>query len=54
MVATIELRDFQPGDAPAVYRWFNDSRVTADLVGRRDSFTRAQPKGRPRTFAGSS
>ncbi len=39
MVATIELRDFQLVDAPAVHRWFNDPRVTADLVGRRESFT---------------
>lgn len=39
MVATIELRDFRPADAPAVHRWFSDSRVTADLVGRRESFT---------------
>ena len=31
----IELRDFEPGDATAVHRWFNDPRVTADLVGRR-------------------
>jgi ribosomal-protein-alanine N-acetyltransferase len=45
MVATIELRDFQPGDAPAVHRWFNDSRVTADLVGRRESFTLDDARG---------
>ena len=38
MAATIELRDFRPGDAGAVHRWFNDERVTADLVGRRDAF----------------
>lgn len=45
MVATIELRDFQPGDAPAVHRWFNDSRVTADLVARRESFTLEDARG---------
>ena len=39
MVATIELRDFRPEDSPAVHRWFNDSRVTADLVGSRQTFT---------------
>jgi [ribosomal protein S5]-alanine N-acetyltransferase len=39
MPATIELRDFRPSDAAAVHRWFNDSRVTADLVGRRAAFT---------------
>jgi RimJ/RimL family protein N-acetyltransferase len=38
MAANVELRDFQPDDAPAVHRWFNDERVTADLVGRRESF----------------
>jgi ribosomal-protein-alanine N-acetyltransferase len=38
MAATIELRDFRPGDAPAVHRWFNDERVTGDLVGSREGF----------------
>lgn len=37
--AEVRLRDFRPGDAEAVRRWFNDERVTADLVGRRDSFS---------------
>ena len=37
--AEVTLRDFRPGDAEAVHRWFNDERVTADLVGSRDSFT---------------
>lgn len=36
--ATVALRDFRPGDVDAVHRWFNDERVTADLVGSRDSF----------------
>lgn len=36
--ATVNLRDFRPGDAEAARRWFNDERVTADLVGSRDSF----------------
>ena len=39
MAAAIELRDFRPGDARAVHGWFNDPRVTADLVGRRETFT---------------
>jgi ribosomal-protein-alanine N-acetyltransferase len=40
MVKTeVALRDFRPEDAPAVHRWFNDERVTADLVGSRDTFT---------------
>jgi RimJ/RimL family protein N-acetyltransferase len=38
-MASIELRDFRPEDAAAVQRWFNDERVTADLVGSRESFT---------------
>jgi RimJ/RimL family protein N-acetyltransferase len=37
--ATVALRDFRPGDAEAVHRWFTDERVTADLVGSRESFT---------------
>jgi hypothetical protein len=37
--AEVTLRDFNPGDAEAVHMWFNDERVTADLVGSRDSFT---------------
>lgn len=44
MAATIELRDFRPGDAAAVHRWFNDPRVTADLVGSREGFTVADAR----------
>src|SRR5436190_10267040 len=45
MVATIELRDFRPEDSPAVHRWFNDPRVTADLVGSRATFTEEDARG---------
>jgi RimJ/RimL family protein N-acetyltransferase len=45
MAAKIELRDFGPGDAAAVYRWFNDPRVTADLVGHRQSFGEEDARG---------
>jgi ribosomal-protein-alanine N-acetyltransferase len=45
MAATIELRDFRAGDAVAVHRWFNDSQVTADLVGNRDSFSEEDARG---------
>jgi RimJ/RimL family protein N-acetyltransferase len=45
MAPRIELRDFEPGDAPAVHRWFNDERVTADLVGRRDAFGEDESRG---------
>ncbi len=37
--ATVTLRDFRPDDAEAVHRWFNDERVTADLVGSRSTFS---------------
>ena len=42
---TIKLRDFRPEDAAAVHRWFNDERVTADLVGRRESFGEEEARG---------
>jgi ribosomal-protein-alanine N-acetyltransferase len=45
MPATVTLRDFRPDDAAAVERWFNDERVTADLVGNRDSFTAEDARG---------
>jgi len=38
MAADVRLRDFSAADAPAVQRWFNDERVTADLVGSREGF----------------
>jgi RimJ/RimL family protein N-acetyltransferase len=41
----IELRDFRSEDASAVHRWFNDPRVTADLVGSRDAFTEDDARG---------
>ena len=44
-MARIELRDFAPGDAAAVHRWFNDQRVTADLVGSRTGFTEDDARG---------
>ena len=43
--AEVKLREFRPDDAPAVERWFNDERVTADLVGRRDSFDSEAARG---------
>jgi len=45
MPAAVELRDFRPADAEAVHRWFNDERVTADLVGSRDAFTLENAQG---------
>lgn len=43
--AEVTLRDFRLADAEAVHRWFNDERVTADLVGSRDSFTLDDARG---------
>lgn len=37
--ADVTLRDFRPDDAETVHHWFNDERVTEDLVGSRDSFS---------------
>ena len=45
MASGIELRDFRPDDAPAVHRWFNDPRVTADLVGSRATFSEGDARG---------
>lgn len=45
MAADVTLRDFAPEDAGAVHAWFNDSRVTADLVGSRESFTAEAARG---------
>jgi ribosomal-protein-alanine N-acetyltransferase len=45
MAADVKLRDFRPDDAEAVHRWFNDERVTANLVGSRDSFSLDDARG---------
>jgi RimJ/RimL family protein N-acetyltransferase len=45
VAADIELRDFEPADFTTVHRWFNDERVTADLVGRRSSFSEDDARG---------
>jgi ribosomal-protein-alanine N-acetyltransferase len=45
MENSIELRDFRPEDAEAVHRWFNDARVTADLVASRPRFTDEDARG---------
>jgi RimJ/RimL family protein N-acetyltransferase len=45
MPAEVKLRDFRPDDAEAVHRWFNDDRVTADLVGSRDGFSPEDAEG---------
>ena len=35
----VSLRRFQPGDAAAVHRWFNNRRATKTLVVQRQSFS---------------
>jgi [ribosomal protein S5]-alanine N-acetyltransferase len=35
----VSLRPFEPGDAPAVHRWFNNREATATLMERRESFS---------------
>ena len=35
----ISLRRFEPGDAPAVHRWFNNPAATASLMEQRGSFS---------------
>jgi RimJ/RimL family protein N-acetyltransferase len=34
----VSLRRFEPGDAAAVHRWFNNDRATRTLVVQRQSF----------------
>jgi len=45
MAAEVTLRDFRAQDAVAVHRWFNEPRVTADLVGSRAEFTEDDARG---------
>lgn len=39
MARGISLREFEPGDAAAVHRWFNSPAATANLVEHRESFS---------------
>src|SRR6478672_9722079 len=41
----VSLRAFEPGDAPAVHRWFNNPLATASLMEQRDSFTIEDAEG---------
>jgi RimJ/RimL family protein N-acetyltransferase len=38
----ISLRRFEPGDAGAVYRWFNNPEATKTLMEQRDGFSMEQ------------
>ncbi len=42
---TVQLRRFEPGDAMAVHRWFNDSTATATLMEQRDAFSEHDAEG---------
>jgi RimJ/RimL family protein N-acetyltransferase len=35
----VSLRGFEPGDATAVHRWFNNPRATKSLVAQRQAFS---------------
>ncbi|MEZ5076487.1 MAG: GNAT family protein [Solirubrobacterales bacterium] len=41
----VSLRPFQPGDAVAVHRWFNNEEATRTLMEQRDGFSPAQAEG---------
>lgn len=41
----VSLRRFQPGDAAAVHRWFNNPAATRTLMEQRDSFSEEQARG---------
>lgn len=41
----IALRKFRPEDAEVVERWFNDGKVTANMMEQRESFSAADAAG---------
>lgn len=41
----VSLRRFEPGDAGAVHRWFNNPAATRTLMERRESFSREDAAG---------
>jgi RimJ/RimL family protein N-acetyltransferase len=43
--AKVSLRVFEPGDAAAVERWFNDRRVTEHMMEVRESFSAEDARG---------
>src|SRR4051795_8196363 len=40
----VSLRRFEPGDAPAVHRWFNNPEATKSLMEQRSSFSEEQAR----------
>jgi RimJ/RimL family protein N-acetyltransferase len=41
----VTLRPFEPGDAPAVHRWFNNEEATKTLMEQRDGFSSEEAEG---------
>jgi RimJ/RimL family protein N-acetyltransferase len=41
----VSLRRFEPGDAAAVHRWFNNPEATRTLMEQRDSFSTQDAEG---------
>jgi RimJ/RimL family protein N-acetyltransferase len=41
----VSLRPFEPGDAAAVHRWFNNPEATKTLMEQRDGFSLEQAEG---------
>jgi [ribosomal protein S5]-alanine N-acetyltransferase len=39
-MSVVSLREFRPQDADAVQRWFNDRRVTENMMEQREGFSR--------------
>ncbi|MBU3690553.1 MAG: GNAT family N-acetyltransferase [Solirubrobacterales bacterium] len=43
--APVSIRPFEPGDAPAVHRWFNNPEAVKTLMEVRDSFSEEDARG---------
>ncbi len=41
----VSLRRFEPGDAAAVHRWFNNPEATKTLMEQREAFSMEQAEG---------
>jgi ribosomal-protein-alanine N-acetyltransferase len=52
--SSVRLRPFQPGDADAVHRWFNNPRATRTLMEQRSSFSAEDAAGWTRRAMDSS
>lgn len=44
-MALVSLRDFQPEDVAAVHRWFNEPRVTENMMEVRENFSEEEAGG---------